>query len=593
MRAKNLAPNLVEEENEEATTTVRFLEKENADPNESRAPRPPESLKYHEVGHGLTTAKKLALVFALLLVCWGISGFFSMHELHKAKQNLSRITDLAEPLSAAAYEMEISFFKGYASFLEYLNGHEERNLERFRSENAHFEGKLQKFHALAEEADVEKNLMARLDSGYRRCRSLMEDVLSLDQQREKTALDLEKNKQKKLEELDRGGDEVQSLLNEGIQVFASQNLQESKTLVYEEMDHSLKINLILLLLGIVVGVTSAFGLTRNIARRLQIVVAGVRKVAEEKDLTQEISVSSQDEMGIMGRMFNNMRQSLYDVILKIHQASLKINSSSNEILAASTQHESVSAEQSSQMNQIQATLTQAAATAAQLNQNAQEVVRSNQEISREAEEGGKFIEGTDVKMKAMVESNQTVGLKLRTLNEKIEGVGKILATILSVSDQTNLLSLNAAIEAAKAGEHGKGFGVVAQEIRRLADQTAQSSQEISNIVNEVQAASSSAIMVMEKSAQDVVESTHMVGELGERFSRITGQVQNILPQIEQISQSIGQLAVGNKEVSASVTEMNKALKLTLEAAKQLRQAAYDLTSMGQQLRGAVGQFKMK
>ncbi len=388
------------------------------------------------------------------------------------------------------------------------------------------------------------------------------------------------------------GEALQAKSNE----LVKQGYAHEKRFIKEAMNVSKSIFWFVLssiLVSIIAGGVVAFLIGRGLSLNLKVLVQHMAQVATKGDLTQEVEKQSSDEVGLLATSFNHMRMGLKQIVSGILQSSLKINSSSNEILAAANQHESTTSEQSAQMNQIQATITQAATTGTELSRTAQEVAKFAKEIEKSAQDGGQAIEETQSKMSEMKNSNDAVSNKLKTLSEKIEGINKMLATILEVADQTNLLSLNAAIEASKAGEHGKGFSVVAQEIRRLADQTSQSSSEISNIINEIQAASSSAIMVTEKSMHEVSSGSELVTQLSDRFSGITQQVEQILPQIENVSESITQLASGNTEVSRSVKEMTESIRFTATAAKQTRQSATDLTSMAQDLRASVAQFKLK
>ena len=370
------------------------------------------------------------------------------------------------------------------------------------------------------------------------------------------------------------------LLGEDVNLIAENN-KETKQLLY-----------ILMVVGVILSVLAGLVITKNITTPLADIVGGVRNIAEDNDLTKNVHVKSHDEVGILGSMFNNMRHSLFNIVARIQQAALKINTSANEILAAANQQESTTNEQSSQMTEIQATLNEIASASQELSRTAHEVANFVKETGQEAENGASLIDETTTKMAVLNDSNKSISERLRILNEKIEGIAKMLETILSVADQTNLLSLNAAIEASKAGEHGKGFSVVAQEIRRLADKTAQSSEEISNLIHEIQAASSSATMVMEKSSQDVTGSTKLVSEFADKFSKINEKVQNIMPQMENISSTITEQASANKQILAAVNQMTEALKLTASASKQTKQSVYDLTSMGQQLRTAVSRFKL-
>jgi len=343
--------------------------------------------------------------------------------------------------------------------------------------------------------------------------------------------------------------------------------------------------LLMFVMGIVLG--------RSIVNPIRQMVDKMNVIRKTGDLTQKVEVRTSDELSLLALSFNEMQNGLSQIVSNIQDSSLKLNTSCNQILAAMNEQDSATTEQSSQMTQIQTTLNEAASAAEELSRTAREVSRFSQEAGKAADEGMGLIKESNNKMTALKESNKGVSDKLVVLNQKIEGINKMLTTILSVADQTNLLSLNAAIEASKAGEQGKGFSVVAQEIRRLADQTAQSSKEIAGLIKEIEIASSSATMVMEKSSQEVQSSTQLMAEFASRFAAITEHVQKVLPQIENIATTISQQTAGNKEIASSVTQMTQALKGTASSLKQTRQSASDLTIMGQQLRQAVSKFRLK
>ncbi len=334
-------------------------------------------------------------------------------------------------------------------------------------------------------------------------------------------------------------------------------------------------------------------ITRNITVNLKKVVDGLNKSAQVGDLTQAVALRTSDELGVLAGSFNAIQRTFHSIVSRIANASLKIMSTSNELLAAANQQESTTQEQSSQINQIQSTLNEFASTSAEVSQTTKELSRLVTETSKESQHGTALIKDANEKMKFIGDSNQSVASKLKMLNDNIEGIGKMLTVILSVADQTNLLSLNAAIEAAKAGEHGKGFSVVAQEIRRLADQTAQSSKEISSLINTIQASSSSVLMAMEKSSQDIKGGIGIVEDMASRFLAISDRVQNVSSQFEVIVSSVQEQASGQKEISSSMVQMAEALRLTASSAKQVGKSAYDLTALGHQLRSAVGQFKLR
>ncbi|MBL6990239.1 MAG: methyl-accepting chemotaxis protein [Bacteriovoracaceae bacterium] len=373
------------------------------------------------------------------------------------------------------------------------------------------------------------------------------------------------------------------------------NLLNERTTLQKKIQHRISYIIIgVTIIAFLVVIGATIWITKSISNPIREIVERLSQLAQASgDLTQELSVNSSDETGLLARAFNQLIKGFKNIVLQVQNASLTVNSSSNQILAQATEQESTINEQAAQMNQIKASLTQLRDISTELASNSKIISDNAQKVGMNAEEGVIFVEKADGKIKTLNQSSKAVEGKLGILNERIEGIGRILETIISVSDQTNLLSLNAAIEAAKAGEHGKGFSVVAEEIRRLADQTSQSSKEISGLIREIQIASSAAVMGMEKSNSEVKVSSEIVLELGKRFSDITEQIQKVLPQIENITQSIAEQASGAKQISLSVDEMSNAINVSSAGMAQTRQSIQLLADAAGNLRGTVDQFKVK
>ncbi len=312
------------------------------------------------------------------------------------------------------------------------------------------------------------------------------------------------------------------------------------------------------------------------------------------DLTARMAVASSNELFIkLGEVINNTNESLNNLIGGIHRVSQQIASSANEILAASNQLMRTTETQAGSLTEITSTANEVAATANELSRNAQNVSNLAQASAKTSQAGSGIIVETLEGMTRIKDSNKTTSARLSLLSEKAENIDKVVNTIINVADQTNLLSLNAAIEAAKAGEQGKGFAVVAQEIRKLADQTSIASQDIGNMIGEIKAAVNSSVMSMEKSSEDVRAGTDLVNNAGGIFRGIIENHQNILPQIETIASAVNQQAESVKQVSVAINQIQEGLNLTVASAKQSQVSADELNSTAKELKGAVVKFKLK
>ena len=179
---------------------------------------------------------------------------------------------------------------------------------------------------------------------------------------------------------------------------------------------------------------------------------------------------------------------------------------------------------------------------------------------------------------------------LAAINEKVTNITTVVTTITKIADQTNLLSLNASIEAAKAGEYGRGFSVVAREIRRLADQTAVAPLDIEKMVNDMQSSVSSGVMGMEKFAQDVQGTVSEVTTIGSQVTNIIEQIQALSPNIESVNQGMEQQSVGANQITVAMTQLGQLTMASAQSQRQLDQVTAGLQGAAAELQRSVQRF---
>jgi methyl-accepting chemotaxis protein WspA len=195
-------------------------------------------------------------------------------------------------------------------------------------------------------------------------------------------------------------------------------------------------------------------------------------------------------------------------------------------------------------------------------------------------------------MRSVMEAAGSVNAKLSILNEKAVNINQVVATITKVADQTNLLSLNAAIEAEKAGEYGRGFAVVATEIRRLADQTAVATYDIEQTVKEIQSAVSAGVMGMDKFSEEVRRGMRDVQQVGGQLSQIINEVQTLAPRFQLVNEGMQTQATSAEQITQALSQLSEAAQQTAESLRQSSQAIDDLTLVANQLRTGVSRFKI-
>ena len=195
-------------------------------------------------------------------------------------------------------------------------------------------------------------------------------------------------------------------------------------------------------------------------------------------------------------------------------------------------------------------------------------------------------------MHQVMEAAGSINAKLVVLNEKAGNINQMVTTITKVADQTNLLSLNAAIEAEKAGEYGRGFAAVAAEIRRLADQTAVATYDIEQMVKEIQSAVSAGVMGMDKFSEEVRRGMHDVQEVGGQLSQIIQQVQALAPRIETVNEGMQAQATGAEQISEALVQLTDAAQQTVYSFSRSTVAIDELNQVSGNLRSNVSRFKL-
>jgi len=275
------------------------------------------------------------------------------------------------------------------------------------------------------------------------------------------------------------------------------------------------------------------------------------------------------------------------------KSSLQVTTSVTEIAATSKEQQATASETA-------ATTTEIGATSREIFATSRDLLRTMNEVSTVAEQsatlagaGQSGLTRMEETMRSVMEAAGSVNAKLAVLNEKAVNINQVVATITKVADQTNLLSLNAAIEAEKAGEYGRGFAVVATEIRRLADQTAVATYDIEQTVKEIQSAVSAGVMGMDKFSEEVRRGMRDVQQVGGQLSQIIIEVQTLAPRFQLVNEGMQTQATSAEQITQALSQLSEAVQQTAESLRQSSQAIDDLTLVASQLRTAVSRFKIE
>lgn len=335
--------------------------------------------------------------------------------------------------------------------------------------------------------------------------------------------------------------------------------------------------LLIFILAVAVGGTLSYVLTNVIRRPIMQLIDGANKYAEG-DFSNQLQVSSSDEIGDLARSFNNMATKLSALIADMAYKAQSLAAHSEELAASGE-------EVNATVEEVASTANEVASTAAAGFKNAQRAVLESQNVSKVAQAGNETIKQTVAKINAIASSTTEVAKSIQDLHELSNQIGRITNVITGIADQTNLLALNAAIEAARAGEHGKGFAVVADEVRTLAEQSANATKEINELINQVQAGVEIANTNMQQGAKEVGDGVHLAAESGQALANIIASINVAIDMMVDIQEGSKQSSEGMEQVAAG----NEQITSTTQ---QISAATQELAQIANQMQVSVAQFKV-
>ncbi|MEI6071299.1 MAG: methyl-accepting chemotaxis protein [Verrucomicrobiae bacterium] len=333
-----------------------------------------------------------------------------------------------------------------------------------------------------------------------------------------------------------------------------------------------------------------------VSRNITVPLSRIESVASRMaggDFTVSLGDTARgDEIGSLSRSFAAMLASLSDLIAQVQRSGLQVNSSAVEIAATTKEQQTTAGEVATTSAEISATAKEMSTTSSELLKTADSVSSVAEQASELASGGKEGLERMEKIMRGILEAAAGITSKLGVMNEKAGNINAVVSTIGKVADQTNLLSLNAAIEAEKAGEYGRGFAVVATEIRRLADQTAASTGDIEQMVKEMVSAVSAGVMGMDKFGEELRRGAGEISSVGTQLDRVISEVQSLAPSIESVNEGMRSQTQGAQQISEALTQLGEAARLTADSIRDSSRAIEQLNDATRGLQSGISRFKL-